>query len=451
MSSRKELPKRTIARLTEYLEKSKALDAREPERLESILSDDEQNRIFNYLLHGIGEKPDHADRFTVHEITDPKTGKQAKAYYDTEWESWNAESVALTDEYHDDIVQAIRYFLRYIETGKSEEQDAQQVTIIIKTVIDAALKSPNIELAEEVRQALPQLTSILPQKHVMPNNKLANKLTSFENSHLIDAAAIDLVVSGRGKAEVTTRCILSYEGDSVTLSSRQPFTEYDRNVADAVTSLYEYGDPSHIITPATVYRAMVHQTNRETPSAQTLGAVTRSLDKMRFVRVQIDCTDELTRRKANLDGAQITGGKIDTYLLALDKIEVMASGKKVTAYKIIKAPVLYDYARLTNQVLTVPAKLLDVPNQSNSEQRIAIKGYLLRRIKVMQGRTPQSNRILFEKVFEAAGKPDATKTEKGRIRDYTTAVLDYWKAEKFIKGYTIAKDGKSVIGVDIQP
>ena len=69
----------------------------------------------------------------------------------------------------------------------------------------------------------------------------------------------------------------------------------------------------------------------------------------------------------------------------------------------------------------------------------------------MQGRTPQSNRILFEKVFEAAGKPDATKTEKGRIRDYTTAVLDYWKAEKFIKGYTIAKDGKSVIGVDIQP
>ena len=451
MSSRKELPKRTIARLTEYLEKSKALDAREPERVESVLSDEENERIFNYLLRGIGEKPEHADRFTVHEIADPKTGKPTKAYYDTVWESWNAESVALTDEYHDDIVQAIRYFLRYIETGKSEEQDAQQVTIIIKTVIDAALKSPNIELAEEVRQALPQLTSILPQKHVMPNNKLANKLTSFENSHLIDAAAIDLVVSGRGKAEVTTRCILSYEGDSVTLSSRQPFTEYDRNVADAVTSLYEYGDPSHIITPATVYRAMVHQTNRETPSAQTLGAVTRSLDKMRFVRVQIDCTDELTRRKANLDGAQITGGKIDTYLLALEKVEVMASGKKVTAYKIIKAPVLYDYARLTNQVLTVPAKLLDVPNQSNSEQRIAIKGYLLRRIKVMQGRTPQSNRILFEKVFEAAGKPDATKTEKGRIRDYTTAVLDYWKAEKFIKGYSIAKDGKSVIGVDIQP
>ena len=413
MSNKKELSKRTIARLTEYLEKSKALDAREPEW---------------------------------------PTGEQTtKECYDTARESWNAESVALTDEYHDDIVQAIRYFLRYIETGKSEKGDAQQVAIIIKTAIDAVLKNPNLELEEEVRQALPQLTSILPQKHVMPNNKLANNLTSLKNSDLIDAEPFSLVVSGRGKAEVTTCCILSYGGDSVTLSSRQPFTEYDRNVADAVTSLYEYGDPSHIITPATVYRAMVHQTNRETPSAQTLGAVTRSLDKMRFVRVQIDCTDELTRRKAKLDGAQITGGKIDAYLLALEKIEVMASGKKVTAYKIIKAPVLYDYARLTNQVLTVPAKLLDVPNQSNSEQRIAIKGYLLRRIKVMQGRTPQSKRILFVKVFEAAGKLDATKTEKRRIREYTAAVLDYWKAERFIKGYTIAKDGKSVIGIDIQP
>ena len=413
MSSRKELSKRTIARLTEYLEKSKALDAREPEW---------------------------------------PTGEQTtKECYDTARESWNAEGVALTDEYHDDIVQAIRYFLRYIETGKSEKGDAQQVAIIIKTAIDAVLKNPNLELEEEVRQALPQLTSILPQKHVMPNNRLANSLTSLKNSDLIDAEPFGLIVSGRGKTVVQTRCILSYGGDSVTLSSRQPFTEYDRNVADAVTSLYEYGDPSHIITPATVYRAMVHQTNRETPSAQTLGAVTRSLDKMRFVRVLIDCTDELKSRKAKLDGAQITGGKIDTYLLALEKIEVMASGKKVTAYKIIKAPVLYDYARLTNQVLTVPAKLLDVPNQSNSEQRIAIKGYLLRRIKVMQGRTPQSNRILFVKVFEAAGKLDATKTEKRRIREYTAAVLDYWKAERFIKGYTIAKDGKSVIGIDIQP
>ena len=397
MSTNTELKKSTLKRLTEYLEKSQQLDTRQP------------------------------------------------PFNSAEWETWNAETVELTSEYHDEIVIALRYFLRYIEKGKPAT-DTENVEIIIKTVIDAAIKSPNIELADEVRAALPQLSSIIPQKHVMPNNKLANSLTK----DIIDAGAIDLVVSGRGKTEITTRCILTYEGDNVKLSGRQPCTEYDRNVADAVTSLFLYGDPSHIITPATVYRAMIHSTGTETPSPQTLGAVTRSLDKGRFVRVQIDCTQELLRRNASLNGEQITGGKVDTYLLPLEKIEVMAGGKKVTAYKIIKTPVLYDYARLTKQVLTVPAKLLDVPNASNTEQRISIKGYLLRRITVMKGKTQQSNRILFEKIWDAAGKPDPSPKEAQRIREYTFTVLDYWKKERYIKGYKAVKEGKTYTAVEIQ-
>ena len=397
MSNNTELKKSTLKRLTEYLEKSQQLDTRQP------------------------------------------------PFNSAEWETWNAETVELTSEYHDEIVIALRYFLRYIENGKPAA-DTENVEIIIKTVIDAAIKSPNIELADEVRAALPQLSSIIPQKHVMPNNKLANSLTK----DIIDAGAIDLVVSGRGKTEITTRCILSYEGDNVKLSGRQPCTEYDRNVADAVTSLFLYGDPSHIITPATVYRAMIHSTGTETPSPQTLGAVTRSLDKSRFVRVQIDCTQELLRRNASLNGEQITGGKVDTYLLPLEKIEVMAGGKRVTAYKILKTPVLYDYARLTKQVLTVPAKLLDVPNASNTEQRISIKGYLLRRITVMKGKTQQSNRILFEKIWEAAGKPDPSPKEAQRIREYTFTVLDYWKKERYIKGYKAIKEGKTYTAVEIQ-
>ena len=397
MSTNTELKKSTLKRLTEYLEKSQQLDTRQP------------------------------------------------PFNSAEWETWNAETVELTSEYHDEIVIALRYFLRYIEKGKPAT-DTENVEIIIKTVIDAAIKSPNIELADEVRAALPQLSSIIPQKHVMPNNKLANSLTK----DIIDAGAIDLVVSGRGKTEITTRCILSYEGDNVKLSGRQPCTEYDRNVADAVTSLFLYGDPSHIITPATVYRAMIHSTGTETPSPQTLGAVTRSLDKGRFVRVQIDCTQELLRRNASLNGEQITGGKVDTYLLPLEKIEVMAGGKKVTAYKIIKTPVLYDYARLTKQVLTVPAKLLDVPNASNTEQRISIKGYLLRRITVLKGKTAQSNRILFEKIWDAAGKPDPSPKEAQRIREYTFTVLDYWKKERYIKGDKAIKEGKTYTAVEIQ-
>ena len=309
-------------------------------------------------------------------------------------------------------------------------------------------------LQDEVLNALPKLQSLVPQKHLIPNNKLANSLTK----DIIGAGIIELDVSGKKEPELLTRCILNYEGDNVKLSSRQPFTEYDRNVADAVTSLYEYGDSSHIITAAQVYRAMVHATKTETPSAQQIGAVTKSLDKMRFVRVQIDCSQELTRRKVSLNGAQVTSGKIDTYLLALEKIEVTAGGQRVSAYKIMKPPILYEYSSLTRQVLTVPAALLDVRDNtgvkvSNTELRIAAKGYLLRRISVMKGKSGarQSHTIKYSSLYEEVC-PGQTlrRVEQQRLRDYTAIVLENWTWKGFISGYTETKKKKKKIGVEIK-
>lgn len=286
-----------------------------------------------------------------------------------------------------------------------------------------------------------------PEKHIIPNNKLANTITTAKGFNLFDINGADLIVSARGKPEITTRCMLTYEGDNITLSGRQPFTEYDRNVADAVTSLYEYGG-SNIVTAATVYRAMVNMTDTETPSPQQIGAVTRSLDKMRFTRVRIDCTEELKQRKVSLNGQQITGGLVDTYLLAMESIEIEAGGQRVKAYKIIKTPILYEYAQITKQVITAPSKLLAIPEQSNTEQRIEIKGYLLRRIYAMKGKTPQSNRILFNALYEAIGSnPTADTRKKNKV--YITAVLDFWKKEKLIKGYEFAKAGREFIGIDI--
>lgn len=309
-------------------------------------------------------------------------------------------------------------------------------------------------LQDEVLNALPQLQSLVPQKHLIPNNKLANSLTK----DIIGAGIIELDVSGKKEPELLTRCILNYEGDNVKLSSRQPFTEYDRNVADAVTSLYEYGDSSHIITAAQVYRAMVHATKTETPSAQQIGAVTKSLDKMRFVRVQIDCSQELARRKVSLNGAQVTSGKIDTYLLTLKKIEVTAGGQRVSAYKIMEPPILYEYSRLTGQVLTVPAALLDVRDTTggkvnNTELRIAAKGYLLRRISVMKGKAGarQSRTIKYNSLYEEVC-PGQTlrRVEQQRLRDYTALVLENWIRKSFIRGYTEILQGSKKIGVEIK-
>ena len=346
-----------------------------------------------------------------------------------------------------------KYGLSAHDDGTVTTREGQYFDIIGYTCefIIARYDLKALVTAEEVREALPQLASIIPQKHVIPNNKLANSLTK----DIIDAGLIELDI-GKKKGDIITRCILSYEGDNVQLTSRQPFTEYDRQVADAVTSLYEYGDESHIVTAATVYRAMIHATETETPSPQQIGAVTRSLDKMRFVRVQIDCSEELTKRKLSLNGAQVTGGKIDTYLLALDKLEVTAGGQKVTAYKVIKTPILYDYSKLTGQVLTVPAALLDVRDKdgarvANTERRIAIKGYLMRRIERMKGKTgaTQSKHILFADLYASVCDGEPSDKEKRLIRDYVPQVLDYWKRSSYIKDYADLTKGRKKTGVNI--
>lgn len=310
------------------------------------------------------------------------------------------------------------------------------------TAIPEEEAPPEAYKKEVVKLATP------PEKHIIPNNKLANTITTAKGFNLFDINGADLIVSGRGKSEITTRCMLTYEGDNITLSGRQPFTEYDRNVADAVTSLYEYGG-SNIVTAATVYRAMVNMTDTETPSPQQIGAVTRSLDKMRFTRVRIDCTEELKQRKVSLNGQQIAGGLVDTYLLAMEAIEATVGGQRVKAYKVIKTPILYEYSQLTGQVYTTPSKLLAVPDQSNTEQRIAIKSYLLRRICAMKGPTPQSNRIKFDKLYEAIGIDNPEKQERKRIKDYITAVLAYWEKEKLIKGFEFVKNGREYAAVDI--
>ena len=337
--------------------------------------------------------------------------------------------------------------------------------------LEAFIAAENPADAQEI---IEHLTSVLPEKYVVPNNKLANTMTRG----IIDIGRITLEESRRGaKKLVETTCILTYEGDNVHLSGRQPFTEYDRNVYNAVSSLYVYGDQSHVVTPAMVYRAMTGLTDSEKPTAGQLAAVTRSLDKMRFIRARIDCTEELKMRRITLNSKQINGGEIDTYLLTADAIKVQAGGQTVRAYRIIKTPILYEYAAAVKQVLTLPASVLDVKEISemtvdgakmltigarlpNTESRILIKGYLIRRIEGMKGKNGLNNPVIalydYERdgethqgLYSIAGKPDADRKEMQRIREDAEKMLAYWAATGYIKAFEAQNERKKITGYKI--
>lgn len=372
--------------------------------------------------------------------------------------------------------------------------DEPDVKYFLCAVFDALAKiaqeNKTKEEALKIAKDLPRLQSIRPQRHTMPNTMLANEL---QRGGIIDAGEQVLAVLGTGKRAksngeiITTSVIATYQqGDDITVKGN--YTEYDRQVQDAFCSLYEYGDKSHIVTVPMIYRAMT--ASSIDPSPQQAGAITRSIEKQRRINVVIDASKELERRGVTDENGNPVKFKYDDFLLSLKGIEVTAGGKKVKAYQMKDPPLLLTYSKLTKQLLTVKSDYLDIKEVTtkgnitknslrNTESRISIKGYLIRRIEVLRHdieqatdnlrryearrkKDPtlpekavsdfrqQTNRILFETLFDETGQTTSNRAQTKDNRDFALQCLDYWKAIGTIKGYTIVKGNKnSMRGVDL--
>ncbi len=293
----------------------------------------------------------------------------------------------------------------------------------------------------------------LPEAHVIPNNKLANTITK----DVVGIGEFELLVSGKSKKKITNSCVITYEGsDNLVLSSKHPFTEYDRQIHNAVVSLFLNGNDK--ITAAMVYRAICATPASEFVSPKQIESISKSIDKMRFINVRIDISDELRQRNIIVDDDTVVKkGIIESYLLNMDKVEFEyenADGKNtVIGYKINKVPVLYAYSSLVRQIITVPTLLLEIKDENNkrlrnNEARITIKGFLLRRIGIMKGKTKQSSHILFEEICKLF--PETTENYKTRrYKEYAIAVLDYWKKTKYISGYSLLYKKGAFYGFEI--
>lgn len=314
-----------------------------------------------------------------------------------------------------------------------------------------------IEKQKEFEEILPTLQSKLPLWHTIPVQKLVTEL----QHNLINDGATNIVVANKGKKnEITSYVLATYdEVDGAT-----SLTEFDRQVHDAVSSLWEYGHESRIITPDMVARAMNHRTETEKVSPQFKGAVTKSIEKMRRIHITLDASEEIKKRKCTLDGERVDTFKVDDYLLSLKGIEVGAGGKTVKGYLIQTEPLLLTYAKRTKQLSTIPAYLLDIKKVDKktgklttvsatiNENRVAVKGYILRRIEIMRNdrenkKPKQSNIILFSTLFEETGIPQDSNA--ANTKEFAFTVLDNLKAVTRIKGYTKRKNRKSIDAVII--
>lgn len=291
---------------------------------------------------------------------------------------------------------------------------------------------------------LPKQDTVKPRTQIDPNSKLANKITLLANGE-----TVNLDVSGpQEKRAVTTVVTLEYEGDGIELA--KPMTQYDREVHNAVTTLWKAGNTS--FTARQVWHTLTDTDAKKPPSREQMARIEESIDKQRFTRAVVDFTEEARGRELTLDGEPVTAYKIDAYMLNAEKHTIeTANGRTVEGYTITRPPVLYQHASIFGQVVTYPMRYLKAAGSvgKNSEENIVIRKYLLRRIGMAKGKGHASKRIKYSSVYDKAGIAEPDKKQRKRINDFVVSCLEALAKEGAIKGFTEYKEGRARAGVDL--
>ena len=416
----------------------------------------------------------------------------------------NAEEPASADELIRAAARRARADGKDIPPLKVEEPEQLE----IEMTLPAQAETVEVEVAEAPEttkeetpaaliEKIKKMPVLNPQAHIMPNNVLMN---AMQQSGAFNAGELALpVIPAKGRQkEISAYTIISYKPDetgtgetSITITDPK-LTEYERNVSNAIISLWVEAEKlgvEPVFTTDTIYRAMPG--GGETASPQQKSAITKAFEKFRRTKMYIDATDELRKRGVITEREKFT---LDDYYFTAKRAQRTSkhSGQSVIAYQMTSKPVILQYAEMTGQILSVPAKHLtikkiDKGGRTSTElvtmnaDRQAITGYMMRRIAVMkhdleaardrlksyerkrkqnpeqelpqkplEAFRQQSNVILFDTLFSATDTATSNDVQAKRNRDFCFDVLEYWKATGFIKGYSKQSKGRKITGIVIE-
>jgi uncharacterized protein YueI len=294
---------------------------------------------------------------------------------------------------------------------------------------------------------LEKIISILPSLYVMPNTQLSKELTSGR----AQSGELNMTIAKRHYKPVVTKAILTFGSDKAVISTgKQNYSPYDSAVYSGIITLFEAENT--IISPAMVYRAMNGLNESEYVNPSTLEKVEKSIDKNRTSQLTIDFTEEARQYmrpyKETADDFHTT---YQGNLLVADKITVKNNGMEQTAYKILRKPILYEYAQMVNQVITIPIQLLHTKGGVHStEEVIVLREYLLRQIENYKRRKKAGSFSLsYFDIYDIYGISAEThknlKDKYKKIRHHTEAILGEWKRLGYILDYESKRGGTRAI------
>ena len=293
---------------------------------------------------------------------------------------------------------------------------------------------------------------VYPSKTIFfPNDRFSKKIATFSPEMFQDMNEGDsknlIEIKNHkkfGKILSPFRIFVD-EQSSITLS--EPVEQFDFAVLCVAISEYYVGN--RFITPSIIYRALTGKVNDNdaNPSKVQLASILHSVEKLMFLKTQINMSDYCQKLNCN-DGKAF---EVLSPLLPAKKIsETTINGKESTIIELTSESPLWQIACLKNQLMSFDAALLNVPNQNNSKMNIELKNYVLRRIVEVKKHRQLTPTITFDDLFS---KCRLENSDKGKKRDARNAVIDFLehlKNEKFIKDFEPVKHGNSFYSVSFK-
>lgn len=279
-----------------------------------------------------------------------------------------------------------------------------------------------------------------PKNLVLAKDKITNKF--FEGTLDVQSKNIEIATERKhSKKELTAVVSIDFE-ELPNVSISKNIEPYDREVHDAIVSLYVDGE-NEFVTPLMIYRTMTGNP-KATFTDKKEKEISDSVSKCSMTRISIDTSEEA--EAYGMDKSRYEGNLIYT-----EKIIGEHKGEVSEWIRILKKPILYDYANDKNQVARVPIQLLNTSINKNDET-IVLQGYLLRRILAMKG-SKLSKNIVYDTVYKhlniSAASAGALRKKQSKIRDNAKRILNDWKEQGFIKTFKENKKQNSIVSLTI--
>ena len=302
----------------------------------------------------------------------------------------------------------------------------------------------------EQADELPNQDTARPRNRQDPKTKISRLIGKPEsNTELYKemGAALTVASENEKKRGITVEQVVSIEymgADGIIAEGRERLTQLDRQVHNAIISHYVAGN--RVVSLVQICEFVYGHAK---PTAEQRRDVEECIDRQMWTKIAIDMTDEAA--KHNLKHPELlTNFKLEGQMLAIRKVTARAAnGKRIVAYQLMGEPILYTHAKVTGQILTYSAKLLQAPKgMNNTEKTMAIRQTLLEEIR--RAKDGKRNKFIkYDMIYESSGQVPTSRTERSRLKKTVGLYLDMFEENGEISGWKEHKEGRKVTGFEV--